>query len=376
MTYSINSIWPHPMTDPLEYPDFVLKENENLLAIQINTDDVKYGWQDFIRHFAASWVIQHNFSKKATIWMHTELSIDFQSITNRPVMANFVVQFGLPSNFINSLSHNLSKRFGEEFFRFDYVDFEGYGSWLPISHIEQGTAWKQIDTDIWGPISAEAAVDAAVAAPRPTNSPGSHTTDNDVAGDSARKASNGSLKADRSSNDTVKAKRQRSGHLGGTRVGVDLQPRGVVRPRPHRRGSSWGVDFCDVRDVFHRGGSRSREEAVVELKRVTGDSVQEIRKILRKAVQRGIICQSGDGGLRMGARSVTAYKREFLKAQFAASMGRRRWRGLDESIRAFATWFGFRQAGPSFKKTTISIVKALGQEGRIERNGPLLRKIK
>jgi hypothetical protein len=328
------SIWSGLMVIRLEYPDYVSKDGRQLSAIQINSDDIKERWQGYVRLFAARWVGKHSFLKRSTIWQHERLSIDFQPVINHHLMTTFICQFGLQSRFVEALFRDLCRRFDDKFFRFDSIVFNESEGWSPICHIEQGSAWEQIDTDIWGPISAEEAAEPAIP------EQGVENTNSEV-----------------------------------TLPKLEILHHRSPRRKQARSERPFGAQLWEVRDLFRRGGTRSREEAVVELMRSTGDGVQEIRKVLHLAVGRGIVCKTDDGRLRLGARSITGYQRDFLKSQFVVSMPRRRWHGLEDSTRKFASWMGFRRSGPSFKKTTLSLVRALTREGRIERSGPSVRRI-
>ena len=146
----------------LEYPDCVSKDGRQLSASQTSTEDIKERWQGYVRLFAVRLVGKHSFLKISTIWQYDRLSIDFQPVTNHHLMTTFTCQLGLQSRFVEALFRDLYKLFGDKLFRFDSIVLNESEGWSPICHIEQGSAWEQIDTDIWGPISAEEAAELAI----------------------------------------------------------------------------------------------------------------------------------------------------------------------------------------------------------------------
>lgn len=169
------------MSGRLQFPELV-ERTRRCESIEINVDgidEVQNGkWRALVQDFANNWLCKNKLSKSATIWTYGQTSADFQ-----PAFASnwsqFVVQFGLPSKFQSALFQRLCKRYGHEFFRVEYVDFE-IGSWEPVCHIEQGLAWKRKDTDIWAP------VDDGTRAPLRTSESQEQTAQTESEADDAR----------------------------------------------------------------------------------------------------------------------------------------------------------------------------------------------
>jgi hypothetical protein len=94
---------------------------------------------------------------------------------------------------------------------------------------------------------------------------------------------------------------------------------------------------------------------------------------IRTAVRRGILDNTG-GNLKIGAKSIEQYEREFLKDQFLASLGGSAWTEREDAIRAFARWLGFRRTGPAIDETARSLINGLIRAARIESEGTQIRK--
>jgi len=137
--------------------------------------------------------------------------------------------------------------------------------------------------------------------------------------------------------------------------------------------------ICLIRQIFTIGGARSRETAIRELatelgyERVGLRIREEIENAIRAAVRRGIVLSEGEQ-LRIDCRSIEDYQRDFLKDQFLASLQGRAWADRDEAIRGFARWLGFRRTGPSIDEAARSLVRGLLKEGRLESDGPSIRR--
>jgi hypothetical protein len=105
-----------------------------------------------------------------------------------------------------------------------------------------------------------------------------------------------------------------------------------------------------------------------------GSRVREILdNAIRTAVRRGILSNEG-GDLSVFARSVADYERDLLKEQFLASLQGGAWQDRDEAIRGFARWLGFRRTGSQVDETARSLVNGLLREGRLETDGPSIRR--
>ncbi|MCS7069240.1 MAG: hypothetical protein NZN28_11510 [Meiothermus sp.] len=137
--------------------------------------------------------------------------------------------------------------------------------------------------------------------------------------------------------------------------------------------------MCAIRQVFQTQGPLERAEGIRAVARELGYSRTgpRIWKVLdgalRTAVRRGILENQGTA-LRVLARSVEGYRREFLKEQFLSALGGRRWLERDEAIRAFARWLGFARTGRAIEETARSLINGLLREGRLEAEGSRVRR--
>ena len=135
-----------------------------------------------------------------------------------------------------------------------------------------------------------------------------------------------------------------------------------------------------IRQVFSEGPPRERDAAIRDVARAlgyrrTGARIREILHTdLLTAVRRGILENTGCA-LRLLARSITDYERDFLKQQFLAAIGRP-WIDRDTATRDFCRWLGFARTGPVIEDTARSLIKSLLREGRLEADGAeLIRRV-
>ncbi len=137
--------------------------------------------------------------------------------------------------------------------------------------------------------------------------------------------------------------------------------------------------ICLIRQIFGDGVPRSRDAAIRELARAlgyarTGSRVSKVLdNALVTAVRRGVLANIG-GDLKLEARRIDEYDRDFLKAQFLASLDGRAWKDRADSIRDFARWMGFRRTGAVIDETARSLIKGLLREGRLEARDTLIRR--
>jgi hypothetical protein len=137
--------------------------------------------------------------------------------------------------------------------------------------------------------------------------------------------------------------------------------------------------ILDVRQLFGRGGPRDSDEAIVELARQmgyrrTGSRIREgLDAVLRVAVRRGILINTEEG-FTISTQNIADYEREFLSEQFIESMPSRSWVDIDESIRTFARWLGFRRTGANIEGAVRSVIGNLVQNGSLESNGSQIRR--
>jgi hypothetical protein len=157
----------------------------------------------------------------------------------------------------------------------------------------------------------------------------------------------------------------------------------VVAEQPVARREPDELDreelICRIRQLFSDGENRGQDAAIGALARDLGhqhpsNRIREnLDAALRIAVGRGIL-EDRHRSLRLAARNVGEYERNFLKEQFLASLSGRPWIGRDDAIRAFARWMGFRRTGRSIEDTARSLINGLVRERRLESDGSLIRR--
>ncbi|RQH06890.1 type ISP restriction/modification enzyme [Bradyrhizobium sp. RP6] len=137
--------------------------------------------------------------------------------------------------------------------------------------------------------------------------------------------------------------------------------------------------ICRIRHLFGDGQKREREAAIDALARELGYQrtgariYDELDGAMRAAVRRGITA-SDRGVVRLFARAIEEYDRDFLKEQFLASLQGRQWTAREEAVRAFARWMGYRRTGPAIEDAARSLINGLLREGRLESAGSEIRR--
>jgi predicted helicase len=137
--------------------------------------------------------------------------------------------------------------------------------------------------------------------------------------------------------------------------------------------------ICRIRNLFGDGQERERDAAIDALARELGYErtgariYDELDGAMRAAVRRGITA-SDRGVVRLFARAIEEYDRDFLKEQFLASLQGRQWTPREEAVRSFARWMGFRRTGPAIEDAARSLINGLLREGRLESAGSEIRR--
>jgi len=128
-----------------------------------------------------------------------------------------------------------------------------------------------------------------------------------------------------------------------------------------------------VRKVFGTGGPRTREQALREVAQALGYARlgSSIRKTLETdlltAVKRGIL-ENDRGHLRLLARSLADYDRNFLKQQFLAAIGRG-WVEREEAIYRWMRWMGYGRTTEGMFLVGRSLINGLLRTGELETEG-------
>jgi hypothetical protein len=128
-----------------------------------------------------------------------------------------------------------------------------------------------------------------------------------------------------------------------------------------------------VRKVFGSGGPRDREQALRDVSQALGYARlgSSIRKTLETdlltAVKRGIL-ENERGQLRLLARSLADYDRNFLKQQFLAAMGRG-WVEREEAIYRWVRWLGYGRTTEGMFDIGRSLINGLVRTGELEVEG-------
>jgi hypothetical protein len=137
--------------------------------------------------------------------------------------------------------------------------------------------------------------------------------------------------------------------------------------------------ICVIRDALEASADIERDSLTRDVARRLGFQragsriAEMIDDAIRTAVRRDIAASSS-GRIRLYVRHITEYDRDQLKHQFLASLGQT-WTDRDDAIRSFARWMGFQRAGPKIDETSRSLINGLIREGRLESDGPRIRRL-
>lgn len=97
------------------------------------------------------------FGRRATIWNWCCMSVNLVSRhpqNPRPSLSEFLIQFGLPGDFLGELQNALWKPFDQQLGVTEMLVARHDDGWRPICHVEGKRAWKFEDSpDDWVPIT-------------------------------------------------------------------------------------------------------------------------------------------------------------------------------------------------------------------------------
>ncbi len=150
----------HAMTVELEYPELTWKEGQLVPAIEVSIDflprEYQGNWHRAVQAYTARWVKEKEFKKKGSLWMWGCISVNMISRhpeVHMPTWSDFIIQFGLPTNFIPGLSLRLERVFKGQAAITEHLQSVRDHGWVAICHVEQNKAWIPKDGDSWIPFS-------------------------------------------------------------------------------------------------------------------------------------------------------------------------------------------------------------------------------
>lgn len=160
-------------------------------------------------------------------------------------------------------------------------------------------------------------------------------------------------------------------------------------PKPNRRSPAGPVPpapdslepeetLAKLREIFRDGKERDRDALIAELalahgwKKVGANIRSTLERHLLLALHRNVLEKAGRHELRLAAKSIDRYPRDFVKKQFLVALGPG-WVERDEAIRRFARHLGFQRAKKRIRESAKSIIRGLAQQKRIQIEGRYVR---
>jgi len=140
------------------FPNLVLPNRKPVCPIEIDvtalSDNEEYrdgGWEELIRIITATWVKQHAYAGKGTIWAWGSPSVNF----GHQSFSMFYAVSGMSTNFRKFLGKKI--RVLGKYIRpdSDYVTPSLEDGWNAMCHIEDGKAWEPLDPTLWEEIAVE-----------------------------------------------------------------------------------------------------------------------------------------------------------------------------------------------------------------------------
>jgi len=135
-----------------DFPNLALPDKRAVCPIEIDltalADNEQYkdgGWEDLIRTIAATWVEQHAYTGRGTIWAWGTPSANF----GYQNFSMFYAVLGMPASFRKFLGRKISVLGKHVRPDSDYVIPNREDGWNAVCHVEDGKAWEPIDPTLW-----------------------------------------------------------------------------------------------------------------------------------------------------------------------------------------------------------------------------------
>ncbi len=141
-----------------DVPNLVLPNRKPVCPIEIDvsalSDNEEYrdgGWEELIRTITATWVKQHAYAGRGTIWAWGSPSVNF----GHQSFSMFYAVSGMSTNFRKFLGKKI--RVLGKYVRpnSDYVTPSLEDGWNAMCQIEDGKAWGPLDPTLWQEIVVE-----------------------------------------------------------------------------------------------------------------------------------------------------------------------------------------------------------------------------
>jgi len=135
-----------------DFPDFSLPKTRPVCPIEIDVTGLckeeKYqsgGWEELIQTITATWVKQHAYAAKGTIWAWGTPSVNFQ----HQGYSMFYAVSGMPDKFREYLGNEIRVLGRHVRANSDYVTPNLADGWNAMCHIEDGKVWNPLDPTLW-----------------------------------------------------------------------------------------------------------------------------------------------------------------------------------------------------------------------------------
>jgi len=140
-----------------DFPDLVLPTGKPVCPIEIDvtalSDHETYrdgGWESLIRSITATWVKQHAYAGRGTIWAWGSPSANFQYQS----FSMFYTVFGMSTAFRKHLRTRIKVLGKHVRPNSDEVVPSLADGWNAVCHIEDGKAWEPLDPTLWEKIES------------------------------------------------------------------------------------------------------------------------------------------------------------------------------------------------------------------------------